>query len=849
MERKLTIKKILFICLAIMFCTAQQTEAQNNDTIYLKEGLSLQLIRGISETIISTNPVEAAIAMNTWKTPRNGDVVTFNNGEKRTWKAITVNGKGWFADTTVRSSGYLLVTIDLQKKSNMILRLLGNDMVYVNGAPRMGNPYGMSETHQSWENDWDYCTLPVALNAGKNELLFKVTRGRLKAMLYTPAKPVYFMHKDATLPDFLVGEKIDAWGGLGVINATSAPLKDLFVKAEVGNGTVCEEKVSVIQPNSIKKIGFHMLADPFLGKGNTQVKLTLLSKNSIGNQVIDTISVPLRVLLKSENHKETFISQIEGSVQYYSVLPPINYDINKPTALFLSVHGASVEAINQTGSYFPKTWGVVVSPTNRRPYGFNWEDWGRLDAMEVFALAKKKFNIDENRVYLTGHSMGGHGTWHLGAMYPDQFAAIAPSAGWISFWSYRFRGQPIVDTSAIRKMIRRSTTTSETLDYAENYKQLGVYIIHGEIDDNVRIDQAKMMIAQLEKIGHKDFQYHFQPNANHWWDISPEPGADCVDWPPMFDFFARHSRPLKERIRQIDFLTANPGVSARNNWLCIDAQNEQLKMSEAHITFNPGSSSFVGRTVNIARMAFDLDMLTGSRNVTINLDNQKIENVEVKENQKQLWIEKTGGQWTVTNEPSPEMKGALRYGTFKDAFRNRMMFVFGTKGSPAENLWAFNKARYDAEKFWYQGNGSIEVIADVDFKNNTDIDRSIVIYGNRNTNSAWSQLLKESPVQVENGFIMVDSKKIEGKDLSCLFVRPRVGSKVACIAVISGTGIVGMKVTDRLPYMSPGIGLPDCTILNSKVMTKGEEGVLMTGFFGLDWSLGKGEFVWNMPVK
>ena len=657
------------------------------------------------------------------------------------------------------------------------------------------------------------------------------------------------MHKDATLPDFLVGEKIDSWGGLGVINASSSQLKDLYVKAEVGNGQVCEEKVSTIQPNCLKKIGFHMQGEPFTAKGNTLVKLTLFNKSATGNQVLDTVSVPLRIMLKSENHKETFISQIEGSVQYYSVLPPINYDNTKPTALFLSVHGASVEAINQTGSYYPKTWGVVVSPTNRRPYGFNWEDWGRLDAMEVFALAKKKFNIDENRVYLTGHSMGGHGTWHLGAMYPDQFAAIAPSAGWISFWSYRFRGQTIVDTSAVRKMIRRSTTPSETLDYAENYKQLGVYVIHGEIDDNVRIDQAKMMIAQLEKVGHKDYQYHFQPNANHWWDNSPEPGADCVDWPPMFDFLARHVRPLKERIRQINFLTSNPGVSARNNWLCIDAQTEQLKMSEAHITFNPGSRSFVGTTVNIARLAFDLDILTGTGTVAIDLDNQKIENIAVANGQKQLWIEKANGKWAVATEPVSTMKGAARYGTFKDAFRNRMLFVYGTKGTPAENVWAFNKARYDAEKFWYQGNGSIEVIADTDFKVDADVNRSVVIYGNRKTNSAWNSLLQESPIQVDNGFIMAGSKKIEGKDLSCLFVRPRTGSKVACVAVISGTGVTGMKVSDRLPYMSPGIGLPDCTILNSSIMSKGEEGVLFTGFFGLDWSLEKGDFVWNTPKK
>jgi hypothetical protein len=43
--------------------------------------------------------------------------------------------------------------------------------------------------------------------------------------------------------------------------------------------------------------------------------------------------------------------------------------------------------------------------------------------------------------------------------------------------------------------------------------------------------------------------------------------------------------------------------------------------------------------------------------------------------------------------------------------------------------------------------------------------------------------------------------------------------------------------------MNPGIGLPDCTILSPEILTNGDSGVLMTGFFGLDWSIENGEFV------
>src|SRR5262249_29261570 len=95
-------------------------------------------------------------------------------------------------------------------------------------------------------------------------------------------------------------------------------------------------------------------------------------------------------------------------------------------ALFLTLHGAGVEAIGQADAYAPKTWGHLVAPTNRRPFGFDWEDWGRLDAMEVLELARKELGTDPQRTYLTGHSMGGHGVWHLGATFPDRFAAIGP---------------------------------------------------------------------------------------------------------------------------------------------------------------------------------------------------------------------------------------------------------------------------------------------------------------------------------------------------------------------------------------------------------------------------------------
>ncbi len=102
--------------------------------------------------------------------------------------------------------------------------------------------------------------------------------------------------------------------------------------------------------------------------------------------MIDTVTISLRIVGADDPRRETFLSSIDGSVQYYAVTPQQPAGFPDRPALFFSLHGAGVEALNQAASYAPKKWGYVVAPTNRRPYGFSWEDWGRLDALEVLEL-------------------------------------------------------------------------------------------------------------------------------------------------------------------------------------------------------------------------------------------------------------------------------------------------------------------------------------------------------------------------------------------------------------------------------------------------------------------------------
>mgnify|MGYP000497109494 CR=1 FL=1 len=69
-------------------------------------------------------------------------------------------------------------------------------------------------------------------------------------------------------------------------------------------------------------------------------------------------------------------------------------------------------------------------------------------------------------------------------------------------------------------------------------------------------------------------------------------------------------------------------------------------------------------------------------------------------------------RWRCIDKPSLKHKGPHRYGSIKEELKHRFLFVYGTRRTAEENGWACAKARYDAETFWYRGNGSVDIVED-----------------------------------------------------------------------------------------------------------------------------------------
>ncbi len=844
-----------FSIIIVFFCTA--LPAQNiveyfgkekiNDVqegkvaFTFKKGLVLSTGRSSLNSVSFPTDVVFKNFLMTHKTVSEGEVAYIDpSGNAQKWTSVQVNDKSTFETPALRG-GYMYLTYRSDDEKVVLFEASGHTKALINGFPHEGDHY-----------DFGYSLIPIKLKRGTNVFVLKGGRfPRIRARLITPRAPIIFTKRDMTLPDLLIEESIAYKGAVRIINATENWIRNYKIRA-YHDGKDMVSKAMTLPPMSVRKVPFDIPVvwkDSKLGK--SQLGLELQNSRDI---VMDSQEIDIDIKSKYGKHKRTFISKIDGSVQYFSVAPSSVKDL-KNGALFLSVHGASVEAVNQANAYKQKDWGHIVAPTNRRPFGFAWEDWGRLDALEVLAEGKRIYDPDPTTIYLTGHSMGGHGTWYLGATYPDKFAAIAPCAGYPDLLGYRdsfvkraLKASPEqlknwgITEEALKKMaekpqltdmdhmIKRAGNPSRTLKLRRNYLQQGVYILHGEKDNVVPTFIAREMREELGKF-HNDFTYYEYPGGTHWY------GDHSMDWPPIFDLFKQRTIKHDSLIDKMEFYTASPGVSAQSRFVTIYQQQKPFEISAVNFSKEEGLTI---TTENVQAMAITVDQIA-KENDTLVLDGGSFAIPQKGE----IFFDKSNGSWQFSEKPSLKKKGPHRNGGFKDAFTNNVVFVYATQGDKTENRWYYNKALSDAEAFYYRANGSVELVPDKDFNPKEYSDQNVVVYGNNNNNAAWKKLLKNAPVQVGDGKVMLGGREVRGEQWGLYFIVPRPDSDTASVGVVTATGKEGMKAIYPNHYLLNGTTFPDLLLFNNGTMQYGTDAVKCAGFFGNDWSFKNGDFQWQ----
>jgi predicted peptidase len=210
---------------------------------------------------------------------------------------------------------------------------------------------------------------------------------------------------------------------------------------------------------------------------------------------------------------EEYNGKVEIKVEVaYLIYLPEGYDAEKgkkwPLLLFL--HGAGergddlekVKAhgpprLMKEGREFPF---IVVAP--QCPVDL-W--WSAFLTKPVLDEVLNGFSVDEDRVYVTGLSMGGYGTWDIAAKYPEMFAAAAPVCG---------GGEP---------------------ERAAKMKDLPLWVFHGAKDDVVKLDESEKMVKAVEE-AEGDVKFTVYPEAGH------DSWTETYDNPELYEWFLNHRR-------------------------------------------------------------------------------------------------------------------------------------------------------------------------------------------------------------------------------------------------------------------------------------------------------------------
>jgi predicted peptidase len=177
---------------------------------------------------------------------------------------------------------------------------------------------------------------------------------------------------------------------------------------------------------------------------------------------------------------------------------PQNYSGDEAFPLILFLHGAGETkggqkmpvdvglgtAIRKNEKSFP--FIAIFPQSEKRTWAANSDDGKR--AMAILAEVQKEYKVDPKRVYLTGLSMGGYGTWSLAAAYPDKWAAIAPICG---------GGNPAS---------------------AEKIKNIPCWCFHGGADRTVPPQRSRDMIEALKKAGGEPKYTEYTGVGHNSWD-------------------------------------------------------------------------------------------------------------------------------------------------------------------------------------------------------------------------------------------------------------------------------------------------------------------------------------------
>jgi poly(3-hydroxybutyrate) depolymerase len=439
--------------------------------------------------------------------------------------------------------------------------------------------------------------------------------------------------------------------------------------------------------------------------------------------------------LQSGPQALSFHSTVDDTDQPYALYLPPRFDPKKRYPLVVSLHGAgSNHRLNlrrvfgksnspgendvEASRYFPK-WAdvdyIVASPYCRGTMGY--QGIAERDVYDVLADVRQRFPIDENRIYLTGLSMGGGGTLWLALTRPDTWAAIAPVC------PAPPEGADILAPNALHIPVRLS---------------------QGGADPVVRPEGVRDWVKKLEAAGTK-VEYLEYPGVGHnSWENAYQDGK-VFEW---FSQFKRNPHPDRvhfvssrfkyDKAYWVQFDALVPGTPA-----AIDARfaaDNRLEVTTSEL------QGFTLRLAGHPRFA-------RNKPLQVVIDGEVVQAPAGDV----VSFNREGGRWQPgQRQLPPDTKRRGAEGPMSEVTASRHIYVYGTADNPPNSelqsrLRQASKAAewsVDRGPFWGRVMVFPRVVADRDVRPSDLQSSNVVLFGTRETNRLIQQFGDRLPIHL-----------------------------------------------------------------------------------------------------
>jgi pimeloyl-ACP methyl ester carboxylesterase len=499
------------------------------------------------------------------------------------------------------------------------------------------------------------------------------------------------------------------------------------------------------------------------------------------------------------NVGRAYRSRVDGSAQPYKLTIPASYDKSKPTPLLIYLHGRGDTDFdtNWVGGNGGSGGGGKGSQIKMLAFGrfncsYRWA--GEADVLEALASVQKRYNIDPNRIALTGFSMGGAGSWYHGLHYPDLWAGLEVDAGVIG------KRVNMEGLTPVQKAI--NTPYGIMIGHAVNLFNLPIVAYAGENDAQLAASTSirEQLVREgfpVEKTGKyewkaKDLKALFlvNPGVGH----AHASGETATKVNAFVADMLKKGRSVPDHIKFVTFTTRYN----KSDWITVEGMLRHFDRAEVDALHDPAKHSIAIKTTNVSRLV----VRSPRAAKTLAIDGQKFA-ILGKEGDADLYLSRQGDKWDLADKNWPD-DGALRkkhglQGPIDDAFMDSFLCVL-PKGAAwnavADEQGQRELARFTKE-FGKTYRGDVRTKSDADINDDDIKNHNLVLFGDPSSNRLIARIAAKLPIQWTKESVTVAGKTYSAADHVPALIYPNPLNPKRYVVLNTGMSMEGQSGTPR----------------------------------------------------